>query len=70
MGGTSAKESFFANQGSVEPTLLKVDSIDRTRMIIKGIPDPLLGITLSHDPEQLFALFRIFFHELCREMCT
>ncbi|CAL5200062.1 unnamed protein product [Lathyrus oleraceus] len=33
-------------------------------MIIKSISDPFLGITLSHDPEQLFSLSRISVHEL------
>lgn len=52
MGGTCAKESFSANHGSIEPTPSKVDNIERIGMIINSIPDPFLGITLSHDPEQ------------------
>lgn len=57
------KESFSANQGNIEPTPSKVDNIERPRMIIDSILDPCMGITLSHDPTQLFVLSRIFVRE-------
>lgn len=55
-GGTSRKESFSANQCSIETTLPKLDSIERISMIFESISDSCLGITLRHDPSQLFVL--------------
>lgn len=62
-GGTSTKESFSANQCSIETTQPKLDNIDRLSMIFESIPDPCLGITLSHDPIQLFVLSNDFIYE-------
>lgn len=54
--GTSTKESFSANQCSNETTPQRLDNIERISMILESIPDPCMGITLSHDPSQLFVL--------------
>lgn len=49
-GGTSAKESFSANQGIIEPTPSKVDNIERLGMIIDSILNPCMSIKLRYDP--------------------
>lgn len=58
MGGISTSEIFSANQCSIETMPSKLDNVKILSMIFESILEPCLGITLRHDPSQLFVLFK------------
>lgn len=62
-GWYKRERKFFYQPGQYWTHTSKVDNIEIIRMIINSIPDPFLYVTLSSDPEQFFALSRIFVHE-------